>query len=374
MKASTSRPRGQAQLRRRVIVCSNVLPLDAKRVGSGNDESAWSLEWNDDELFVDGPLFKSFRTCAELENCDIIYVGVPRTFVPLKDRPVVERMMEDLGCFPVFLEAEKAHNHFQGYCKGVLWPTFHNIIDLYTKGDTDVKQRDTIRRVGSLQNSGNTTDSTSFLASLERGWKPSKSYSPKEAELCFPSYCEVNRLHAAKIVEVYQYDSDVIWIHDYPLLTMPSFIRRKIPTANIGLFLHLPFPSSEIFRTLGSREEILKCMLCADHIGFHLFEYARHFLTCCKRMLGLTYEARQGGSIGVGFHGRHVSVTCSHVGIDLASLQLHAKSHALSVRTQELYRRVVVDPRMLESPRDVARRLCRHRTPNDRLTCQRVAP
>ena len=331
--------KGGARNNRRVIVCSNCLPLDVVRVKSGNDESAWRLEWNDDLLFVDGPMFKAFRTCAELEDAEVLFVGVPRTFIPVKDQPVVERLMEEMGCHPVFLEAAQAHNHFQGYCKGVLWPSFHNIIDLYSKSDHEIGIRDPVRRMSS-QNSGSTTDSARF----QRGWKPQKSWGPKEAELFWPDYCDVNRLHASKIAEVYQYDSDVVWIHDYPLLTMPSYIRRKIPNANIGLYLHLPFPSSEIFRTIGSREEILKCMLCADHIGFHLFEYARHFLACCKRILGLQYEAKQGGTIGVGFHGRHVSITCSHVGISVDTIQMQMNGNIVTTRADELYNRIVSIP------------------------------
>ena len=63
----------------------------------------------------------------------------------------------------------------------------------------------------------------------------------------------------------------------------------------MGLFLHTPFPSSEIFRTIPVRDELLRGMLNADMIGFHIFEYARHFLTCCKRMLGLEFDFHPGG-------------------------------------------------------------------------------
>ena len=61
----------------------------------------------------------------------------------------------------------------------------------------------------------------------------------------------------------------------------------------LRLFLHTPFPSSEIFRTIPVRDELLRGMLNADLVGFHIFEYARHFLTCCKRLLGLDYEFQQ---------------------------------------------------------------------------------
>ena len=78
-------------------------------------------------------------------------------------------------------------------------------------------------------------------------------------------------------------EGDLVWIHGFHLLLLPSFLTRRVgPMAKIGLFLHTPFPSSEIFRTLWCREDLLRGMLNADQVGFHLYEYARHFLTCCR--------------------------------------------------------------------------------------------
>jgi trehalose 6-phosphate synthase/phosphatase len=55
----------------------------------------------------------------------------------------------------------------------------------------------------------------------------------------------------------------------------------------VGWFLHTPFPSSEIYRTLPVREEVLRATLRADLIGFHTYDYARHFISSCTRILGL---------------------------------------------------------------------------------------
>ena len=88
--------------------------------------------------------------------------------------------------------------------------------------------------------------------------------------------------------------------------------------------MHQPFPSSEIFRCLTYREELLRGMLCADHIGFHLFEWARNFLTSCRRLLSCTYEIRRGGGLTVHYQGREVAITCSHMGVEPQLLsQLH---------------------------------------------------
>ncbi|CAN0161897.1 unnamed protein product, partial [Ectocarpus sp. 4 AP-2014] len=112
-------------------------------------------------------------------------------------------------------------------------------------------------------------------------------------------------------------EGDLIWVHGFHLLLLPSFLMRVLRTARVGLFLHTPFPSSEIFRTLPFREELLRGMLNADQIGFHLFEYARHFITCCKRILGLNEgDSTNRGNRNVYYNGRSVSIESIHGGIE----------------------------------------------------------
>ncbi len=72
---------------------------------------------------------------------------------------------------------------------------------------------------------------------------------------------------AEKVVEESASDSDFIWIHDYHLLVLPSLLRKRFNRIRAGLFLHCPFPSSEIFRTFPKREELLRSLLNADLIG-----------------------------------------------------------------------------------------------------------
>lgn len=133
------------------------------------------------------------------------------------------------------------------------------------------------------------------------------------------AYNSVNRKFAEVVVQCFN-EGDLVWIHGFHLLTLPSYLTRRIPMAKVGLFLHTPFPSSEIFRTLWCREDILRGMLNADQIGFHLFEYARHFLTCCRRLLGLNYgmlpDSSGGHSLAIDTNGRHVAVTSIHAGVE----------------------------------------------------------
>ena len=72
---------------------------------------------------------------------------------------------------------------------------------------------------------------------------------------------------ADKLVEVVSMDEDFVWLHDYHLLVLPSLLRKRFNRIRLGLFLHSPFPSSEIFRTFPRREEILRSLLNADLLG-----------------------------------------------------------------------------------------------------------
>jgi trehalose 6-phosphate synthase/phosphatase len=68
-------------------------------------------------------------------------------------------------------------------------------------------------------------------------------------------------------MEVVSMEDDYVWIHDYHLMALPLLLRMKFKLIRCGLFLHSPFPSSEIFRSFPKREEILRSMLNADLIG-----------------------------------------------------------------------------------------------------------
>jgi len=104
---------------------------------------------------------------------------------------------------------------------------------------------------------------------------------------------------------------DMIWIHDYQLMLLPQLLRDKLPDAKIGFFLHIPFPSFEIFRLLPWRREILTGLLGADLVGFHTYDYVRHFLSSVRRLLG--YEISLGR---IQSHNRDIQSDVFPMGID----------------------------------------------------------
>ena len=196
-------------------------------------------------------------------------------------------------------------------------PVFHNVIDIYNDSKHVVRVKGGGRgertpRIGGQGIKG---------ANRKAGWVAARSWNPLDAEHLWESHVAVNTLFARKIVEIHT-EGDVVWIHDIALLLLPALLLRKLRgRVNVGLFVHAPFPSSEIFRTLPHRIELLRGMLGADHIGFHLFEYARNFLSSTKRLLGLSSEtSRRAGALAVTYNGRRVILTCSHLGVDSHAL------------------------------------------------------
>ncbi len=121
-------------------------------------------------------------------------------------------------------------------------------------------------------------------------------YHPGEItfdEGAWEAYKDVNRQFAIIMAKDVQ-DGDLIWVHDYHLMLLPEMLREEIGTSKknvkIGFFLHTPFPSSEIYRILPVREELLLGVLHCDLIGFHTYDYARHFLSSCSRILWVKWS------------------------------------------------------------------------------------
>jgi trehalose-6-phosphate synthase len=100
------------------------------------------------------------------------------------------------------------------------------------------------------------------------------------------AYEYVNQTYSDVVVEQY-HDDDIVWVHNYHLFLLPAKIRLALPSCTIGFCLHLPFPTSELFRVLSHRTDILQGILCSDLISFDTFRSATHFLRACERLLGV---------------------------------------------------------------------------------------
>lgn len=238
--------------------------------------------------------------------------------VPIAERRAVEECLRQLSCVPVWIDETLLDQMYNGFCKGVLWPVLHNVTSVYSSRPDDThsggRKQDDDNNVIVPDDFEQISDYC--MDDVEQG--PIHGGRGREAEL-WSSYNTVNRRFAEIIVQCFN-EGDLVWIHGFQLLILPSYLTRRIPMAKVGIFLHTPFPSSEIFRTLWCREDLLRGMLNADQVGFHLFEYARHFLTSCRRLLGLNYgmipDASGGHTLAIDTNGRHVVVTSIHAGVE----------------------------------------------------------
>ncbi|KAF2746986.1 glycosyltransferase family 20 protein [Sporormia fimetaria CBS 119925] len=179
----------------------------------------------------------------------------------------------------------------------------------------------------------------------------------RETRKAWADYYRLNKIFADKIIELYK-PGDIILIHDFYLFLLPSLLRQSLPNVYIGFFLHIPFPSSEFYRCLSRRKEILEGVLGANMIGFQSYSYARHFSSCCTRILGFDSSAT-----GVDAYGAHVAVDVFPIGINAAFTQKLAFGDAAIdekiQRIRELYagKKIIVGRDRLDSVRGVAQKL-----------------
>jgi trehalose 6-phosphate synthase/phosphatase len=251
-----------------VIVVSYFLPVTLSRKNNG----IWSAQWDKEALL----------SSLHLDVSRVIWVGSVRygsAPIPVEEEDSVTAVLADLNCVPVFINQTMHVKFYEGFCKKSLWLVLHHVADVY----------------GPLQQSDKS--------------------AKVDQDLWF-NYSTVHKMFREKVLEVYQ-QGYLIWIHGLHLMLLPNFLRRRLPQAKIGYFFHTPFPSSEIWRTMARREDLLRGLLGADQIGFHLYEYARHFLTTCHRLLGYSNEMNESGMMSVNVDGRQVCITCIHVGVDM---------------------------------------------------------
>ena len=170
-------------------------------------------------------------------------------------------------------------------------------------------------------------------------------------------YQKMNQAFADAIVKIYK-PGDVVLVHDYQLMLLPSMLRQRVPNMYVGFFLHIPFPSFEFYRSLTRRKPILEGILGANMIGFQAFSYARHFSSCCMRISGLEADPA-----GVEFGGVHVPVDVFPIGIDTdTTLESAFESPGIEKKIAalgEMYagKKIIVGRDRLDSVRGVAQKL-----------------
>ncbi|HUA39061.1 MAG TPA: trehalose-6-phosphate synthase [Candidatus Sulfopaludibacter sp.] len=145
-------------------------------------------------------------------------------------------------------------------------------------------------------------------------------------------YRNVNRIFGEAVVNALKPD-DMVWVHDYHFMLLPKLIREKFPEMPIGFFLHIPFPSYEVFRLVPRawREEIIEGLLGASLVGFHTHDYTREFLTSTLRTCGYEHQ------LGIlALRDRVVKVDTFPMGVDFERFAKAAQLPETEARVAEL--------------------------------------
>jgi trehalose 6-phosphate synthase/phosphatase len=169
-------------------------------------------------------------------------------------------------------------------------------------------------------------------------------------------YYRMNLRFSDKIAELYK-PGDIVIIHDFQLMLLPNMLRLRAPKIYISFFLHCPFPSSEFFRCLPRRKEILEGALGANLIGFQSHSYSRHFLSCCTWILDLHSD-----SFVIHTSRSRVKVEVLPIGIDAAKCQQLAWSGLVDQKLaalQKLYagKKLIIGCDSLNSIRSIVQKL-----------------
>lgn len=227
---------------RRLVVVSNRLPFAVHEESGGL-------------VFQESPggVATGLRTCLESLTSgpgavqEYLWVGWPGGEITDGLAGVLRSTAaEEFHASPVFLSREEMDQFYLGFCNKTLWPLFHYF--------------------------------TTYAAFQEDQWE---------------CYRHINQVFCDAVLRILR-NGDVLWIHDYHLMLLPALLRARAPGLTIGFFLHIPFPSYEVFRLLPRawRKEILEGLLGADLIGFHTYGYMQNFLQAVLRILG--YENHLG--------------------------------------------------------------------------------
>ncbi|TDH68828.1 hypothetical protein CCR75_006666 [Bremia lactucae] len=240
VQIQTDKPQGETMppimdTRHRLIMVSNRLPISFQRNETTGD---WSFTMSSGGLVT---ALNGIR-----DQVPFLWIGWLGEEIPHEEQSKVrEKLATEFNCVPVFLSKEIASMYYNDFSNDILWPIFHYVpLPLFRPGSEkkfDLRQWD--------------------------------------------AYKVANKRFAQAVNQVYR-EGDFVWIHDYHLMTLPSLLRARHPLCKIGWFLHTPFPTAEMYRMLPVGREILEGLLGADLLGFHTYDYARHFIAACGRVPG----------------------------------------------------------------------------------------
>ena len=220
----------------RLIIASNRLPF--------------SVEHDEDEIRVrqsSGGLVSALKnyfesTASQTDISEKLWIGVADFPQEDWDKLLASESIEyDFEVHPLFVDKPLYDDYYNGFSNSVLWPLFH------------------------------------YFPTLVQ--YPANFYE---------AYAQVNKMFSNELASILK-PGDIVWIHDYQLMLLPQMLRQQKPESVIGFFLHIPFPSYEIYRLLPNewKKSLLQGLIGADLVGFHTHDYVQHFIQSAKMILGV---------------------------------------------------------------------------------------
>jgi trehalose 6-phosphate synthase/phosphatase len=285
----------------RVIVVSNRLPVMLRRTAAG---------WQSRKTA--GGLATAMRPI--LQQNSGIWIGWSGEPAPPDPDATHTRILEGWeqkeGYFAVNLDAETVRGFYEGIANEVLWPLLHHF--------------------------------PSLLRFNPEHWK---------------SYVKANEMFRDTVLKHLR-PNDLVWIHDYHLFLLPQMLREAVADVRVGFFLHVPFPSSSVFRILPKREELLRGLLGADYLAFHTHRYLQNFRTSILRLLGLGSEMDR---VEVGR--RIVRLDALPIGIapdqlsDLLTKNEGTKSYLTQLKSRYEHQKIIIGIDRLDYTKGIPERL-----------------
>lgn len=253
------------------VIVSNRLPIQLSKLENSFDITSSS-----------GGLATGFNSIRDDNSVWIGWSGVKSEEFTTKSNNYIKKILKEQNLIQVELSSIEIENYYYGLSNKSLWPLFHYFID-YSKFN-------------------------------DNHWD---------------TYFKVNKKFCDAVVSNVE-KNGTVWVHDYQLMLLPKMIRDLRPDLSIGFFLHIPFPSYEIFRIFPRRKELLEGILGADLVGFHTYNYERHFLSSIKRILRKEVNFNR-----ISHDSREIAVNTFPMGIDYEKFHNAAKTHERLKKSQE---------------------------------------
>lgn len=268
-----------AEASKRLIVVSNRLPYVLEKGGGDR----WMLKPGAGGLVT--------ALLPVLRNRGGTWIGWPGIFedVPALDQVFAEAARDaGYALRPIPLSSDEVDKYYHGYSNESIWPLFH---DLQSRCEFDPEY-----------------------------WH---------------AYVKVNRKFAEALAHECRPD-DFVWVHDYQLLDVGHHLRELQCEVEVAFFLHIPFPSPDIFMKLPERQAVLNSLLSYDLVGFQTLRDRRNFLQCVRTLTKNVRVRTESHLHVVKLEDREMRVGNFPIGIDFANFAAQASSPEVTEKVRTL--------------------------------------